>query len=431
MEVSPLIIGIIGWVVLLLLLFVEMPAGIALLLVSFGGIWYLRDLPQAFHFIARATYDTSMTHLWGLIPLFVFMGLLANEGGLGSDLFRAASKWWGGFRGGLAMTTTATSAGFSAVCGDNIAGAATMTSVCLPEMRRYNYDDNLSLATICAGGILSFLIPPSLGFIIYGLLANVNISALFLGGVFPGLICAFLYMVVIYIICRIAPEKGPAAAKATWAERLLSLRYVWGVLLLIVIVFGGIFSGFITVTEAGALGAFAALVVGLIKGQLNWTKFRRAALTSVKTVGMIFLLIIGAWSFAPFLSLTKIPTEMVALMGGWSPGFILLFVLAFFFIGGMIFEAAILMIITIPLLLPLWTAAGFDLVWFGVVLMLIVIVSGITPPVGFVVYVVSGMVPEASSGAVFKSAIWFIPPVLLCAGLVVAFPQIATFLPSL
>jgi len=431
MEVSPIIIGIVGWVVLLLLLFLEMPAGMALLLVSFGGIWYLRDLPQAFHFIARATYDTSMTHLWSLIPLFVFMGLLANEGGLGSDLFKAASKWWGGFRGGMAMTTTATAAGFSAVCGDNIAGAATMTSVCLPEMRKYKYDDNLSLATICAGGILSFLIPPSLGFIIYGLLANVNISALFLGGVFPGIICAFLYMVVIYIICRIAPEKGPTAAKATWAERFSSLRYVWGVLLLVIIVFGGIFSGFITVTEAGALGAFAALVVGLIKGQLNWRRFRRAAMNSVQTVGMIFLLIIGAWSFAPFLSLTRIPTEMVALMGGWSPGFILLFVLAFFFLGGMIFEAAILMIITIPLLLPLWLAAGFDLVWFGVVLMLVVIVSGITPPVGFVVYVVSGMVPEASSGAVFKSVIWFIPPVLLCAGLVVAFPQIATFLPNL
>jgi C4-dicarboxylate transporter DctM subunit len=431
MEVSPLIIGIIGFVVLLLLLFLEMPAGIALLLVSFGGIWCLRDLPQALHIIARATYDTSMTHLWSLIPLFVFMGMLANEGGLGSDLFRAASKWLGGFRGGLAMTTTATATGFSAVCGDNIAGAATMTSVCLPEMRKYQYDDNLSLATICSGGILSFLIPPSLGFIIYGLLTNVSISSLFLGGVFPGIICAIGYMVVIYSICRIAPEKGPTAPKATWAERFLSLRYVWGVLLLVIIVFGGIYSGFITVTEAGALGAFAALVVGLIKGQLNWQKFRRAALSSIQTVGMIFLLIIGAWSFAPFLSLTRIPTEMVTLMGGWSPGFILLFVLVFFFFGGMIFEAAILMIITIPLLLPLWMAAGFDLVWFGVVLMLIVIVSGITPPVGFVVYVVSGIVPEASSGAIFKSVIWFILPILLCAGLVIAFPQIAMFLPNL
>jgi tripartite ATP-independent transporter DctM subunit len=431
MEVSPLIIGIMGWGILLLFLFLEMPVGVALFLVSFGGIWYLRDLDSALYIIARVTYDNSVTYLWSLIPLFVFMGMLAYEGGLGTDLFRAASKWLGGFRGGLAMTTTATAAGFSAVCGDNIAGAATMTSVCLPEMRKYKYDDNLSLATICAGGILSFLIPPSLGFIIYGLLANVNISALFIGGVFPGIILALLYMVVIYIICRIDPTKGPAAPKATWTERLSSFKYLWGVLLLVLIVFGGIYSGFITVTEAGALGAFAALVVGLIKRQLNWTKFRRAALSSVLTTGMIFLLIVGAWSFAPFLSLTRIPATMATLMGGWSPGLVLLFVLVFFFLGGMIFEAVILMIITIPLFLPLWMAAGFDLVWFGVVLMLMVIVSGITPPVGLIVYVVSGMVPEASTGAVFRSVSWFILPVLLCAGLVVAFPQIATFLPHL
>lgn len=431
MEVSPLIIGIIGWGVLLLFLFLEMPAGMSLLLVSFGGIWCLRDLNSALHIIGRVAYDTSMTHLWSLIPLFVFMGMLTNEGGLGSDLFKSASKWLGGLRGGLAMTTTATAAGFSAVCGDNIAGAATMTSVCLPEMRKYRYDDNLSLATICAGGILSFLIPPSLGFIIYGLLANVNISALFLGGVFPGIICALLYIIVIYIICRINPSKGPVAPRATWTERLLSLRYVWGVLLLIIIVFGGIYSGFITVTEAGALGAFAALVVGLIKRRLNWQGFRRAALSSVQTTGMVFLLIIGAWAFAPFLSLTRIPAIMATFMGGWSPGLILLFILGFFFLGGMIFEAVILMIITIPLFLPLWIAAGFDLVWFGVVLMLVVIVSGITPPVGLIVYVVSGMVPGSSSGGVFKAVAWFIIPVLLCAGLVIAFPEIATFLPSI
>jgi C4-dicarboxylate transporter DctM subunit len=429
-EVSPVVIGLIGWCIFLLLLFLEIPAGIALLLVGFGGIWALRDLSSALHLLASVAYDSSMTHLWSLIPLFVFMGLLASEGGLGLDLFEAASKWFGGVRGGLAMTTAATSAGFAAVCGDNIAGGITMTAVCLPAMRKYHYDDSFSLAIICAGGILSFLIPPSIGFIIYGLLANVNISALFLGGVFPGIILAFLYIVVIYLICRIDPSKGPAVPKATWAERLSSLRYVWGVLLLIVIVFGGIFSGFITVTEAGALGAFAALVVGLIKRQLNWQKFRRAISGSVQTIGMVFLLLIGAWVFAPFLSLTRIPAELVTLMGGWHPGLILFAVLVFFFFGGMIFEAAILMILTIPLFLPLWTTAGFDLVWFGVVLMIIVIVSGITPPVGLIVYVVSASV-KAPSAKVFKAVLWFIPPVLLCAGLAIAFPQIVTFLPNL
>lgn len=431
MELSPASIGLICWGLLLVLLFLEMPAGVALLLVSFLGIWWIRDLSSAFHIIARVAYDTSVTHLWSLIPLFVFMGQLANEGDLGTDLFKVAFKWLGGFRGGLAMTTTATAAGFSAVCGDNIAGAATMTSFCLPEMRKYHYDDNFSLATICAGGILSFLIPPSLGFIIYGLLANVNITKLFLGGVFPGIICALLYILVIYFICRIDPSKGPAGPKSSLRERLISLRHLWGVLILVVIVFGGIFSGFITITEAGALGAFAALIVGLVKRKMTWKGFWRACFTSVQTVGMVYILLIGAWTFAPFLSLSEIPSTLITFVGGWSPGFILFFVLAFFFLGGYVFEAAILMIITIPLFLPLWTAAGFDLVWFGVVIMLVVIVSGITPPVGLIVYVVSGMVPEASSGAIFKAVTWFILPVLLCVGLVIAFPQIATFLPHL
>ena len=431
MELSPVIIGIICWGILLLFLFLEMPAGVALLLVSLLGIWWIRDLSSALHILARVTYDTSVTHLWCLIPLFVFMGQLANEAGLGSNLFNVAFKWLGGFRGGLAMTTTATAAGFSAVCGDNIAGAATMTSFCLPEMRKYHYDDSFSLATICAGGILSFLIPPSLGFIIFGLLANVNISSLFLGGVFPGLICAFFYMIVIHLICRIDPSKGPPGPKATWKEKILSLRHLWGVLLLVIIVFGGLFSGFMTITEAGALGAFAALVVGIVKRQMSWKKLWRAVVSTVQTVGMVYLLLIGAWTFAPFLSLSEIPTTLIKFMGGWSPGFILFFVLAFFFLGGYIFEAAILMIITVPLFLPLWDAAGFDLVWFGVVIMLTVIVSGITPPVGLIVYVVSGMVPEASAGAIFKAVTWFILPVLICVGLVIAFPQIATFLPHL
>ncbi|MFC1862650.1 TRAP transporter large permease [Thermodesulfobacteriota bacterium] len=431
MELSPVSIGLICWGILLLFLFLEMPAGVALLLVSFLGIWWIRDLSAASHIIARVAYDTSVTHLWSLIPLFVFMGQLANEGDLGSDLFKVASKWLGGIRGGLAMTTTVTAAGFSAVCGDNIAGAATMTSFCLPEMRKYHYDDSFSLATICAGGILSFLIPPSLGFIIYGLLANVNITSLFLGGIFPGIICALLYLVVIYLTCIIDPSKGPAAPKSSWRERFVSLRFIWGVLILIVIVFGGIFSGFITITEAGALGAFVALVVGILKGKMNWKKFWRACFTSVQTVGMVYLLLIGAWAFAPFLSLSEITSTLITFMGGWSPGFILFFVLMFFFLGGYVFEAAILMIITIPLFLPLWVAAGFDLVWFGVVLMLTVIVSGITPPVGLIVYVVSGMVPETPSSSIFKAVIWFVLPVLLCVGLVIAFPQIALFLPNL
>jgi tripartite ATP-independent transporter DctM subunit len=391
----------------------------------------LSGFSSTLHMLARIPFDTSMTYLWSLIPLFVFMGQIAHESGLGSDLFKTAFKWFGGFRGGLALTTTVTSAGFSAVCGDNIAGAATMTTVCLREMRKYGYEENFSLATICAGGILSFLIPPSLGFIIFGLLTNSSISDLFVGGIFPGILLCIGYMVVIYIICRINPAKGPAGPKTTWGEKFASLKNLWGIVILIFVVFGGIYSGFITVTEAGALGAFGALVVGLAKRTLNGRNFWHALVNSVQTTGMVFLLIAGAWLFAPFLSLTQIPATMISFMQGWSPTLILLFTMLFFFIGGMFFDSTILMIITIPLFLPLWTTANLDMIWFGVSLMVIIIVSGITPPVGLIVYVVSGMVPGASSTGVFKEVSWFIIPAVACVILLLIFPQIATFLPDL
>lgn len=431
MEVSPVIIGIIGWIALLVLLFLEMPVGIALFLVSFVGIWCISGLPQALHVFSCVTYKTASFYLWSLIPLFILMGQLARHTGLGSDLFDAAFKWLGHFRGGLAITTIGTSTGFGAVCGDNIAAATTMTSVCLPGMRQYKYDDALSLSSICSGGILSFLIPPSLGFIIYGILANQSIGKLFIAGIFPGILCAIIYMIVIYIICRINPMKGPAGPRSTWTERLMSLKYLWGVLLLVLIIFGGIYSGFITPTEAGALGAFGALIIGLIKRRLSWRGFGAALVDSVQTVGMVFLLILGAWNFAPFLALSTIPAALIGVMEGWSPGLILLAVLAFYFFGGMIFEAVILMIITVPLFLPLWTMAGFDLIWFGVVLMLVVVTSGNTPPVGLIVYIVGGMVPEVPVDKIFRQVAPFVVGVLICAALVIAFPQIATFLPNL
>jgi tripartite ATP-independent transporter DctM subunit len=430
MDIDPAIIGLCGLCLLMILLFLEMPVGIALFLVSFIGICCISGLPQACHTIARAIYDSSSVHMWCLIPLFVLMGQFAYEAGLGSDLFKGASKWFGPLPGGLAMTTTATSAGFAAVCGDNIAGAVTMTSVCLPEMRKNGYDDSLSLASICAGGILSFLIPPSLGFIIFGMLANVNITSLFLGGIVPGIIITILYIVVIYTICKINPSRGPAAPVSTWAEKFISLRYLWSVIVLVLIVFGGIYTGIITVVEAGALGAFATLVIGLANRKIRWQNFKNALKNTIKTTGMVFLLIAGAWSFAPFLSLTKIPVLIASLMSGLSPIMIVLSILLFFFVGGMVFEASILMIITIPIFLPLWTAAGLDLVWFGVVLMIVIIVSGITPPVGLIVYVVSGTTGK-SSGPIFKTASWFIIPALACVALLIAFPEIVTFLPDM
>jgi tripartite ATP-independent transporter DctM subunit len=431
LELSPVIIGILGLVILLILIFLEMPVGIALIVVSFAGIWAIKDVSVALHLLGNVTYKTSVTYLWSLLPLFILMGQFALHGGLSADLFNAFFKWLGRRRGGLALATVGTSTAFGACCSDPLAASVTLTSVCLPEMRKYKYDDALSLASICVGALLSFLIPPSLGFIIYGILANVSISELFIAGVFPGILMAILYVVVIYIMCKINPRLGPVGPGVSWMERLKSLKRLWGVLLLIVIVFGGIYSGFISPTEAGALGAFAAFVIGIIKRKLNWKGFSTAILDTVASSGMIFLLLIGAWLFAPFLSYTRIPAMLINVVGAWSPNIVLLFVLAFFFLGGMIFDSVILMIITIPIFLPLWIVAGFDMVWFGVILIIIVVLGNITPPVGLVVYVVAGLVPEVPITRIFKSILPFIPAVLIAIGLVIAFPQIALFLPNL
>ena len=428
---SPVTMGIIGIVILLVLFFMELPVGIAMLLVGFVGVWCIAGLPQAFHLLCSVPYKVSFEYLWSLIPLFVFMGQLSYYTGLSTDLFSVAFKWLGHFRGGMAMTTIGTSTGFGAVCGDNIAGAVTMTAVCLPEMRKHKYADTLSLGSICAGGILSFLIPPSLGFIMFGILADESIGTLFIAGIFPGILTALIYIVTIFIICRIDPKKGPAGPKFSWRERIVSLKNLWGMVLLVIIVFGGIYSGFISPTEAGALGAFAAIIVGLAKRRLTWKGFSDAILSSVETTGMVFLLLVGAFSFAPFLSLTRIPAVLVVLSSGWAPWLVLLFVLVFYFVGGLIFDSVVLMVITVPIFVPMWMAAGFNFVWLGVVVMLIVCLGAFTPPVGLVVYAVSGMVPDAPVSDIFKGVLPFIPAVLVCIALVIVFPQIAMFLPNL
>jgi tripartite ATP-independent transporter DctM subunit len=431
MEVSPLVIGVIGVIAFLVLFFLELPVGIALLLVGFIGIWAISGLPVALHVIGNVPYRTSITYVWSLIPLFVFMGQLAHSTGMGGDLFYVASKWLGHLRGGLAFTSVGTSAAFGAVCGDNIAAVVTMTTVCLPEMRKYNYDDSLSLGSICAGGLLSFLIPPSLGFIVYGILVNESIGDLFLAGTLPGILTALLYMVAIFIIGRVNPKLGPKGPRATWLERLTSIKELWGPVLLVLIVFGGIYSGFITPTEAGALGAFAVLVIGVARRKLSWEGFKHALVSTLDTTGMVFLLLLGAFTFSPFLALTTFPQALVDLMSGWSPWAVLAAILVFYFLSGLVFEPFILLVITAPLFLPLWLAAGFDMVWFGVVLMLIIVVGAVTPPVGLAVFVVGGMVPEVSISRIFKGVAPFIPAILVSCALVVVFPQIALFLPNL
>lgn len=432
--IHDVLIGCGGWALLLGLLFLGVPVGVALILVSFAGICVLQGFSQAVTLVSRAIFNTSITHLWSLIPLFVFMGYLANELRIGENLFQVASKWFGHVKGGLLVTTLVTSAGFGAVCGDNMAAGATMTSVCFPELRKYKYDESLSLAAISSGALLSFLIPPSLGFIIYGLLANVNIGALFLGGIFPGLICTGLYAITVYWLCSMKPTLGAPVERSSWKERIKSLSKAWVLFALVALIFGGMYSGIFTITEVGALSAFLVGMVGVLTRKIGFSSLLRAISATIDTVGMIFLLVAGAWCFAPFLSMTTLPQLLANVMAKWPVWAIILCILSFYFFGGMIFEAALLMIITIPLFMPVLQSANIDLLWLGVMIMVIVIASGITPPVGLVVYVVSGvasgMSSSVSSARVFRMCFVFLPSLCLCALLIYFFPWLATWLPN-
>jgi TRAP-type C4-dicarboxylate transport system permease large subunit len=241
---------------------------------------------------------------------------------------------------------------------------------------------------------------------------------------------ALLYIVVILILCSRKPDLGPKAPYVGWKERIVSLKNLWGIVVLLIIVFGGIYSGFITATEAGALGAFGAVVVGLIKKTITWSNFKEAIISTIETTGMIFLLVIGAWVFAPFLSMCNLPQTLAEFMVGWSPWVIIISILLFYFLGGLIFESTILMIITIPIFLPLLVAAQIDLIWFGVCLMLIVVLGGNSPPVGIIVYATAGMCRDVTVGTIFKGVMPFIPPVIIATVIVLLIPSIATWLPT-
>jgi C4-dicarboxylate transporter DctM subunit len=431
MEVSPVIIGVISLIGFLVLLFLEVPLGIALVAVSFFGMWAIAGFTQALGLFQIIPFKIASNYIWSLIPLFIFMGLVAFQSGLGADLYYVVSKWLGRIPGGLAMTTVGASAAFGAVCGDITAASVTFASVALPEMRRYKYDDSLAVASIVAGGLLSFLIPPSLVFVIYGLMTGLSIGALFLSGFIPGTILTILYIIAIYIVVRMKPALAPAAASATWSERFRSLPKLWGTALLVFLVFGGIYSGFITPMEAGGLGAVAAVIVGLVKRQLKWRNFNAALTESVKITGFLFFLFIGTFMFAPFFAITTIPASAVEFMLAIHPIAALIAIIIFYFIGGLFIDSLVLLLISLPPMYPIVVACGWDPIWFGVIMVLMLDLGSITPPVGMMVYIIGGVVPDVPAWNIFKAITPFSIAILVLVFMLILFPQIATFLTNL
>ncbi len=425
-------IGALGLVAMLALLALRMPIGIAMFLVGSIGFAMLNGIDAALMALGTYPYSYAAYYDLAVIPLFVLMGSIASACGMGQALFAAAYAWVGHWRGGLASATILSCAGFAAVSGSSVASAVTMGRVCLPEMRRYRYDGGLAAGTVAAGGTLGILIPPSTAFVIYGILTEQSIGKLLLAGVLPGLLLTLLFVITIMIWTAFRPELGPAGERSTFPQRWRALAQSGPMLGLVFASIGGIYAGVFTPAEAAAVGAFLAIVWAWATGQLKRAVLEQVLLDTVRTTAMVFLILMGALVFGPFLALSGLPGRIADLLTGASlaPFAVLLLIMALYLVLGMFLEGFSMLVLTLPIVIPIVKALGYDLIWFGVIMVILLEMGLISPPVGMNVFVVKGLVPDTSMGAIFRAITPFWGAMIVCVALIVAFPDIALMIPN-
>ncbi|MBN1106194.1 MAG: TRAP transporter large permease [Deltaproteobacteria bacterium] len=430
---DPIAIGLIGLAVLIVVLFSRMPVGFVMALLGVVGFSYAVTWGGGLRMLAKDFYAIFGSYSLTVVPLFILMGQVSFHAGISRRLFDAAYKFVGHLPGGLAMATVAACAGFAAICGSTNAAAATMATVALPEMRRYKYSMILGTGTVAAGGSLGILIPPSVIFIVYGILTEQSIGKLFIAGVVPGILLSLLFLLAIYIWVKMRPEIAPKGPQMTLREKLASLKGVIETLLLFALVMGGLFVGFFTPTEAGAIGAGGAIILGFITRRLNWKKLMQALTESTRISCMVMVIVAGATMFGHFLAITRIPYALATWVSELPlPHFAIMgFIIFLYLVGGCFIDALALILLTIPIFFPVVTNMGYDPIWFGVIIVLITQMGVITPPVGVNVYVVSGIVQEVPLEDIFKGAVPFLIAIILCSMILIPFPQIALFLPNL
>lgn len=430
---SPPVVGIIGTLGVLILMALRMPIALALILVGFSGFAYLTSPGAACLHLASGTFAHVFDYIYAVIPFFVFMGAIVSNSSISERLFDTAYKWVGQFRGGLAMATIVGCALFAAVCGSSTATSATMCRIAFPEMERYKYKPALSAGSIGTGGTLGILIPPSLGFIIFAILTETSIGDLFMAGIIPGIIHASLYLIVIIVWTSLDPGAGPSGPAVGIRQKLASLGGTGEILVLFSLVMGGMFIGWFTPSEAGAVGAIGALIIALSRKMLNWQQFTTALKETLQIAGMIILLVVGGSMFATFIAMSRLPFELADMIVRlpFPPLGIMLAILLSYFVLGCLMDLMVLLMISVPIYFPLVLALGFDPVWFGVITVVMIEIALITPPIGLNVWVVSGMIKHIPMETIFKGVLIFLSADLALVSLLVAFPQITIFLPSL
>ena len=425
---SELQIGLLGIAFLFLLLASSMPVAFAMTLVGLIGFAVVVNVPAALQVLATDYYDIFSSYGLTVIPLFVFMGQVAFHTGISKKLFDSAHCWFGWLRGGLAMATVGACTAFGAICGSGPATAATMAAVALPEMKRYKYDPGFAAGTVAAGGSIGMMIPPSVVFIVYGVMTEQSIGKLFIAGIVPGLLVSALFMATIWLMCKFRPGLAPPVAAVSWRERFRSLGGVVEILLLFALVMGGMFAGWFTPTEAAAIGAAGSVAIAVAARKCSFRMLATALGETLRTSCMVMVIVAGATVFGHFLQVTNVPMELAAWLAGLPlpAAAIMLLIILFYLVAGAFLDALALVLLTIPIFYPVVMNLGFDPIWFGVMIVLVTQMGVISPPVGVNVYVVSGMDRSVSLQSVFKGAMPFLAALVLAALVLLAFPAIAT-----
>ena len=424
--------GAIGFLVLVLLIALRVPIGFSMALTGFIGFVYLASFKAGFSMLALATHKTGASYALTVIPLFVLMGQLASQSRLGADFYQAVHRWVGSLRGGLCMATICACAGFAAISGSSLATAATMGLVALPEMRRYRYDDALATGCIAAGGTLGIIIPPSTVMVIYGIITEQPIGALFIAGILPGTLLTGLFLATIYLLTRRRPGMAPPGPRFTLREKLTALKGTWGVLAIFVLVIGGLYAGWFTATEAAAMGTVGVLIVTAVQGRLTKNVLIESLRESTLTTAMIFTILIGANIFGYFMATSELPGQFAEWVSqlGLHRHIVLSIICVVYIILGCFMEGLAIMFLTLPIVFPVVVGLGFNPIWFGVMVTLLIEMGLITPPIGMNIYVISGVAKDVPMERIFRGAFPFFLAMVVCLLILLAFPEIVLFLPA-
>ncbi|MFW2367978.1 MAG: TRAP transporter large permease [Desulforhopalus sp.] len=429
---NPVLIGVLGIILLFILFALRMQIGFAMALVGFLGFFALNSFESAIGVLGIEPFKASANYTLSVIPLFMLMGQFANHSGMGAEVYRALYRWIGFLPGGLAMATVGACACFAAISGSSLATVATFGTIALPEMKKLNYSDSLATGCIAAGGTLGILIPPSSVLILYGILTEQGIGELFVAGMIPGILLALLFIITIYLTTKFRPSAGAPGPKFTTAEKVSALKSTWSLLTLFLLVIGGLYTGWFTPTEAAGAGAFGAFVMLILKRRLTWNNLLDSLRDSASATAMIFGILIGAFIFQYFITLSQIPDRLATWVVGIGVGryFILSMIIATFIVLGFFMEGLSIMVLAVPIIFPIVVQLGFDPIWFGIIITLTMEMSLITPPVGVNVFVLSGVAKDVPMNTIFKGVIPFWFAMLACIIILVVFPQIVMFLPS-